>query len=151
MTWETRTQVFFVHIVFRTKANTPWIDSNIRPRLYRYIGGIIKNERQKLLAAGGTHDHIHLLVSLRTDKALANFVRVVKANSSKWLHETYTSLKNEGWQSGYGAFTVSYSNVEAVKKYIETQEEHHQKISFVDELKLFLKKHQIPFDDRFLR
>src|SRR5205085_494493 len=109
------------HIVFSTKDRRPLLDAAIRPRLYEYLAGGIRGEGGTALIINGTSDHVHILPRCRQDKALADVVRAVKANSSGWLHETFPSLRRFAWQQGYGAFTVSQSQVERVKKYIANQ------------------------------
>ena len=114
------------HLVFSTKNRQPLIDPEIQERLYEYIGGILRAEKSVLLAAGGMPDHVHLLVSLSRELSIADTLRLVKANSSKWVHETFPHRQNFGWQAGYGAFSVSFSNLPEVKKYIAGQAEHHR-------------------------
>jgi REP element-mobilizing transposase RayT len=115
-----------------------------------YIAGIIENEKGSLLAAGGTQDHVHLLVGLHPEKAVADVLRVVKTNSSRWVHENFPDQAKFGWQSGYEAFSVSRSNLDGVRRYIENQEEHHRKLSFEEEFKQFLDRHGIAHDPRYV-
>ena len=98
----------------------------------------------------GAADHIHLLAKLRPDCALSDVLRELKANATGWMHDVFPSLKNFSWQRGYGAFTVSQSNVEAVRRYIARQKEHHRKISFRDEFIQFLNENAIKYDERFI-
>lgn len=118
-------------------------------RLCKYINGISKNEDGKLLECGGTENHIHLLISLPPKRAIIDFVRVIKTNSSKWLHEEL-SFNKFGWQNGYGFFSVSYSELEKVRTYIQNQADHHKKISFKEEFLLFLKKNCIAYDENYI-
>ncbi len=138
------------HVIFSTHEQRPFIASGIRQRLYDYIGGILKNERCVLLAAGGTEDHVHLLISTHTQMAIADLMRAVKAKSSKWIHENFPNKADFQWQAGYGAFSVSRSNREIVMKYIDSQKEHHRKISFKEELASILKKCGVQFDPKYL-
>ena len=138
------------HVVFSTKDRTPAIHEGLRERLYEYIGGIIRGERGVLLEIGGVPDHVHLLVKLKSDMAVAEFVRLVKSNSSKWLNESNDPRARFEWQTGYGAFSVSESQARKVRKYIQTQESHHAKVSFRDELITLLEKHGIEYDERYL-
>lgn len=140
----------YSHVVFSTKNRRPQIAPDIQSRLYSYIGGIVANEKCVLVAAGGVPDHVHLLVSLRAQTSLADLLRLIKSNSSRWIHETFAEQSAFAWQDGYGAFSVSCSNVDAVKAYIADQERHHQKMSFEEEFVAFLKKHGIPYDERYL-
>jgi REP element-mobilizing transposase RayT len=137
------------HIIFGTKDRMPLIPSDIKPQLHAYIGGIIRGLGGKAYVVNGTNDHVHLLVSLPPLLSLSDAVRVLKANSSRWMRSEKKAGKF-GWQPGYGAFSVSQSNVKAVSEYIGHQEEHHRKVSFRDEFVAFLKRHDIDFDEHFL-
>jgi REP element-mobilizing transposase RayT len=138
------------HIVFSTKHREPFIDADLAPRLYGYIGGIIRNTGSVLLAAGGVEDHIHLLVSLGKQACLSDLVRDVKSNASSWVHDTFPGRSKFSWQSGYGAFSVSKSIIPNVKGYIATQEERHKKETYKEELLRFLKEHDLEYDERYL-
>jgi putative transposase len=121
----------------------------IRSETYAYIGGIIANKKGQLLEIGGINDHIHVLASCPATIALAEFACDIKANSSKWLHEE-KQHRNFQWQTGYGAFTVSYSQIDAIRQYICNQAEHHKTRSFEDEFRTILQRHQIAFEEQFL-
>jgi putative transposase len=138
------------HIVFSTKDRAPSIHEGLRERLYAYVGGIIRGERGALLEIGGVPDHIHLLAKLKSDISIAELVRLVKSNSSKWVNESINPTTRFEWQTGYGAFSVSESHAKTVRKYIANQESHHAKISFRDELTALLEKHGIEYDERYL-
>jgi putative transposase len=138
------------HIVFSTKDRTPSIHEGLRERLYEYMGGIIRGERGTLLEIGGVPDHVHLLAKLKSDISIAEMVRLVKSNSSKWVNESIGLTGRFEWQTGYGAFSVSESQAKKVGKYIQDQESHHTKVSFRDELITLLKKHGIEYDERYL-
>jgi REP element-mobilizing transposase RayT len=138
------------HVVFSTKDRIPLIAPALQPRLFAYMGGILSPHRTVLIAAGGMPDHVHLLISLSREMAVAEVVRLLKANSSKWLHETFPELRAFAWQTGYGAFAVSYSHLGRVKQYLATQAEHHRKQTFQEEFIAFLKRHQIEYDERYL-
>lgn len=138
------------HVIFGTKDRRPSITDDIRSRLYDYMGGILAREKGILLAAGGMPDHVHLLASLSAQSAVSDILRVVKTNSSKWIHETFSDHRGFGWQDGYGAFTVSPSNLSRVKRYIAEQEEHHRRVTFQEEFIAFLKRHGIPYDERYI-
>ena len=138
------------HVIFSTHDRRPTIPVEMRNRLYDYIGGILKNERCVLRSAGGTADHVHLLISTHTQIPIADLMRIVKAKSSKWIHDTFREHSKFSWQAGYGAFTVSRSNREKVKKYIGAQEGHHKKLSFREELMTLLKKSGVYFDPQYL-
>lgn len=99
---------------------------------------------------GGVEDHVHLLVTLRQEPALAVVLRDLKAGSSGWVHDTFPDARDFWWQTGYGAFTVSHSNIDAVKAYIANQREHHGKMTFADEFRRLLEKHGVEFDEEHL-
>jgi REP element-mobilizing transposase RayT len=138
------------HIVFSTKDRRPLITPEYEVRLYDYLGGTIRNVGGISLELNGTEDHVHLLAKLRPDCTLSDVLRNLKANATGWMHDVFPSLKNFSWQRGYGAFTVSQSSVEAVRRYIARQKEHHQKISFRDEFIQFLLENGIEYDERFI-
>jgi len=138
------------HIVFSTKNRLPLIGPAERNSLYEYIGGIVRAERGALLEIGGMPDHIHLLVRFKPDFPVPAAVRTIKANSSRWWNERRGHNGRFEWQAGYGVFSVSESQVPKVQRYIQTQEEHHSRVSFREELIELLKRHGIPFEERFL-
>jgi len=136
-----------MHIVFSTKDRERTIRGEKADKLPGYLFGITKNLKCKALVINGTEDHIHLLIALPADITLAQLVNALKTNSSRWMKE---SLKYFSWQRGYSAFSVSKSNVEAVKRYITNQKEHHKKMDYRTELITLLKKHDVEFDDRYV-
>ena len=140
----------YCHIIFSTKNREPLIPGELQSRLYAYMGGVLRKEGDVLLAAGGMPDHVHLLASLTRQASVAEVVRVVKANSSGWIHETFPPMSNFAWQNGYGAFSVSASAVPAVKRYLAEQEEHHRTRTFQEEFVEFLRRHGIDYDERYL-
>jgi REP element-mobilizing transposase RayT len=139
-----------VHFTWSTAGREPWIETQMREDLYSFIGGIMKNKRARLLAAGGMFDHIHLYASLPSTISIADFVKVVKSNSSRWIHESFSQLRNFAWQEGYGAFSVSKSGEQSVIRYIRNQEKHHGKRTFKQELITLLEKHGISYDKRYI-
>jgi putative transposase len=138
------------HCIFSTKDRLPQIDADLKERLLPYLGGITRDLKGVELAANSVPDHVHLLLSLPPTLAIADAMRVIKTNSSKWIHETWPTRADFAWQTGYGAFTVSHSNIDAVRSYIATQEQHHRKITFQEEFLAFLKKHDVPYDPRYI-
>jgi REP element-mobilizing transposase RayT len=140
----------YYHIVFSTKDRKAFIKPDLKDRLYGYITGIITNSGGIKLEINGIEDHIHILAYCPPKIALADFIGRIKANSSGWVHETWPQRAIFGWQRGYGAFTVSESNVEAVRTYIQQQEEHHRRMTFQEEFILLLQKHGIQFDENEL-
>jgi REP element-mobilizing transposase RayT len=125
-----------LHLIFSTKGRQPLITAEIRNDLFAYLGGIIREMRGTALIINGTADHVHMLIRIRPAQAAAEIARVVKTNSSRWVNEKWVHEKwnmQFAWQTGYGAFSVSESNVPAVSRYIATQEEHHKKLTFQEE------------------
>ena len=139
-----------VHVVFSTKNREPFITSEIEPELFAYIGGIVKNNESRLLDAGGTADHIHLLVSLSKNVALSPLMKDVKKDSSSWIKSKGRHFRNFHWQDGYGAFSLGRSDVPELKKYIGGQKEHHRKRTFNEELVELLEELGIAYDERYL-
>ncbi len=138
------------HVVFATKYRHPSILPEIRERLYEYIGGTIRAKKGILIEIGGVADHVHILTQLSASFAVADIVRDIKANSSRWMNEQSESKRSFEWQKGYGAFTVSYSRIPNVRGYIQKQEEHHKTVSFEHEYTDFLKRHGIAFRTEYL-
>lgn len=138
------------HVVFSTKDRRPLIISEREERLYEYIGGIIRGLGGILLAINGIEDHVHLLVKLRPDIAVSDILRDLKANSSGWMHRVFPDTDDFSWQNGYGAFTVSQSQIEKVKAYIARQKVHHKKESFEREFVSMLQKNGIEVEMKYL-
>ena len=136
------------HLVFSTKDRVASIATDVRPRLHAYRGGIVRQIGAVPLEIGGTADHVHAVVGLKATHSVADVLRTMKGDSSKWMHQEH--LVKFSWQEGYGAFTVSRSNVEAVRQYVRNQETHHRTRSFQEEYLEFLQKHEIEFDERYL-
>jgi REP element-mobilizing transposase RayT len=139
-----------VHFVFSTKDRQPTLRPELRKRIWRYLGGIARKEKMKAIEVGGTADHIHALLSMAPTMAPATVVQILKGNSSKWINESLGLPCRFEWQEGYGAFSVSFSQVDKTVAYIRNQEEHHRKKSIQQEYLGFLKKHRIPYDERYI-
>lgn len=137
------------HIIFSTKERHASISDEWRNRLHSFIGGCVKTLGGVPEAIGGTRDHIHILIGLRATHRLADVVKEIKVASSKWIHDELNH-KLFGWQNGYGAFTVSVSQIENVKSYILNQEQHHQKKSFQEEYVGILKQANVDYDEKYL-
>ena len=129
------------HAIFSTKLRAPVIEDGIRSEVLTYLGGVVKHIGGKALLVNGTTDHVHMLIRLPADVPVAKCMRLVKANSSKWVHEHWPERKNFEWQIGYAAFSVSLSQRDAVYRYIQRQDEHHRKRSFADEMNAIFKKY----------
>lgn len=137
------------HLVFSTKNREPWFPPSIRSRLHEYLGGIVRTMNGVPHAVGGTGDHIHIAAGLRATHCLADVMREIKSESSRWIHE---ELKLAGfqWQEGYGAFTFAAPDTEAVKAYVLNQEEHHRGKTFQEEYVAMLKRGLVPYEERYL-
>jgi REP element-mobilizing transposase RayT len=139
-----------VHVIFSTKNRLELITPEIEPDLFAYIGGILHNNKSKLIAANGTADHIHLLISLSKNIGLSELIGDIKRDSSAWIKTQDSQFSNFHWQDGYGAFSIGQSQVKTVKDYIARQKIKHDKVDFKDELREFLRKYEIEFDERYL-
>jgi putative transposase len=137
------------HILFGTKNHEPIIEVSWRGKLHAYLGGIIRTANGVAESVGGVSDHVHLLVGLRATHCLANVLRELKSVSSGWVHDEI-GIPNFAWQEGYGGLTVSASQLEMVRRYIEQQEEHHRTRTFREEYMELLRRHQVEFDKRYL-
>jgi putative transposase len=135
------------HLVFSTKYRMPLITSTLRDSLYDYLGGVLRGNGGVLLAVGGMPDHVHLLTGWGTTVSVAEMLKLLKGGSSRWINDQSTTNRFS-WQEGYGAFTVSVSQVPRVRKYILNQEEHHKKVSFVQEFMGLLKKNGVAFNPK---
>ena len=139
-----------VHVIFSTQERKPAITPDIQSQLFAYMGGIVRTLHGRALAIGGTKDHVHMLMRLPQDACVADMVRVVKSNSSRWMHEKWAASASFSWQTGYGAFSVSKSNASAVAKYIAEQSRHHSHRSFQEEFVAFLRKNGVEYDERYI-
>ena len=137
-----------LHVVFSTKERRPLIADSFRDRLYEYMSALAKGEFGQALAIGGTREHIHALLALHPTVSLAHAMSRWKSLSSGWVHKTFPEAPHFGWQAGYGAFSVSQSNVARVIAYIEHQPEHHRRLTFEEEFLALLRRHGIEHDPR---
>ena len=138
------------HVIFSTKNREPLIVPRIRDELFRYMGGIVKGEGGILLQIGGIPDHVHMVIKLKPAHTLSEIMQKVKGGSSKWVNEQKRLSGRFAWQDGYGAFTVSESQIPAVIQYVREQEKHHRNRSFKDEFIRILERHGVEYDDRYL-
>ena len=139
-----------IHLVFSTKKRHPWITKAHRNELFAYQAGIYQEWDSPAVVIGGVEDHVHALFALSRNHPLKKIVEEVKKGSSKWAKSDGPRNPEFYWQAGYGAFSVSQSNLEEVKRYIENQEEHHRKMTFQDELRALYNRHGIAFDERYM-
>jgi len=138
------------HIIFSTKYRQPLIDDKIEPALYAYLGGVCNAMDCIPIKVGGYKDHVHILCLLSKKIALMDLLEEVKKRSSKWIKEQGKAYEQFYWQNGYGAFAVNPSEIDVVINYIERQHEHHQKKSFQDEYRGFLKKYKVEYDEKYV-
>jgi REP-associated tyrosine transposase len=125
--------------------------TDLRDGLLGYLSGIAQKHDVRLAKGGAVDDHVHLLLLTKPAQALSDTLKALKANSSRWMHESHAEVRGFAWQSGFSAFSVSASAVPAVKVYIENQETHHRRMTFEEELRLLLEKHNVEFDsERYL-
>ena len=121
-----------------------------RPRLYEYIGGIIRTDKGIMIGARGTDNHMHVLGHINKNMTIPDSIKNIKSVSTGWVHETFPELRMFSWQGGYAAFTVSRWDIPKIKSYIENQEEHHRTVSFQEELIMMLEEHGVEYDLRYL-
>jgi REP element-mobilizing transposase RayT len=138
------------HIVFSTKDRIPSLESDLKTRLFPYMGGIFRELGSTPLLINGPADHVHILAVLPAKTSVSELLNKLKTNSSKWVHETFPARWSFAWQTGYAAFGVSHSQKQPVLDYIANQEEHHRKLSFKEEFVEFLKKHEMEYDEKYL-
>ena len=140
----------YVHLIFSTKDRTDWIREDWENELHRYFAGTLRNQGNKLIEAGGTPNHVHLLFSIAKQSSMSNIVRDLKANSSSWVHRELPECRGFAWQAGYAAFSVSYSSIADVQAYVREQKEHHRTRTFQEEFLAFLEKHHIEYDPKYV-
>jgi len=141
----------WTHLIFSTKERYPFLsDETIRHEMHSYLATILKANNCPTLLVGGVADHVHLLFVLSKNHSIASIVWAIKRSSSKWVKGEGASLKKFYWQEGYGAFSVSQSDVERVQRYILNQETHHRRKTFQDEFRKFLKAYEVEYDERYV-
>jgi len=138
------------HIVFGTKNGLPLIAKDLAAGLHAYMAGILKHLDGRPILIGGVENHVHILTILSQKRSVEDVLRDLKANSSRWVHQTFRERSEFAWQDGYSAFTVSVRGIPQVKGYIAKQEAHHREVPFAEELREFLKMHEIAFDERYI-
>ena len=145
----TYTQIH-IQTIFAVKKRTGLIQKEWKDELYKYITGIIQTHGHKLLAINGMSDHLHIFFGMRPTQSLSDLMQDIKGSSSKWINEKRFINDRFEWQEGYGAFSYSKSQTADVIAYIQNQEMHHHKLSFLDEYKKFLEKFEVDFDERYI-
>jgi len=140
----------YLHLVFAVKNRESLINSKWKDELYKYITGIIQNNGHKLIAINGTANHIHIAVGYKPTQLLPDLMQDIKGSSSKWINENRFVHGKFNWQTGYGAFSFSHSQIDKVVKYIVNQESHHKIKTFKEEYLELLKKYNVQYDDKFV-
>lgn len=139
-----------IHLVFSTKDRQRVLTPEIQTELHPYLAGTLDNIECPSIQVGGVDDHVHMLFGLARTRSIAEVVEKVKTSSSKWIKTKGPQFASFHWQSGYGAFSVSQSDVERVIAYIRSQAEHHQRMTFQDEYRQLLERYQIEYDERYV-
>ena len=139
-----------LHIIFSTKDREPWLDSTVRSRVHAYLATICRNLGGEVSCVGGVADHVHIVTTLPRAFSQSELLEAIKKPSSKWIKVLETRYRGFFWQRGYGAFSVSPSQLAAVREYVEKQEEHHRTHTFQEEYCELLCKHGIEFDEKYL-
>jgi putative transposase len=145
----TYTQLY-IQTIFAVKYREGTIASYWKDELYQYITGIIRNNKHKLILINGMPDHIHILIGIHPTQSISDLIQDIKANSSKWINDKKFVKGRFEWQSGYGAFSYSRSQIKVVAAYIENQEKNHTKKTFKEEYIEFLQKFEIDYDEKFI-
>jgi len=141
----------WIHIIFSTKNREPFFpDIEVRTKSHAYLAGICKQMNSPALIVGGVADHVHILCNQSKNLAMKDLIQNVKQDSSKWIKRQWPGLNYFHWQQGYGAFSVSPPQVDKVRHYIATQEEHHRNVGFQDEFRSILEGCHVPYDERFV-
>lgn len=139
-----------IHLTFSTKDRRPLIVPVVREKLCEYLGGILRGLDCPSICIGAMGDHVHVLFILSRKQPLAGVIEEVKKSSSKWIKGQGEAMADFYWQRGYGAFSVSQSGIAETKTYIASQEEHHRRVTFQDEFRAFLTRHEIDYDERYV-
>lgn len=139
-----------IHFIFAVKFRQGLVQPLWRERLYQYITAIVNNNGHKMLIINGMPDHVHFVLGLRPDQSISDFIKDVKSNSSKWINEKKFTREKFAWQEGYGAFTYSKSQLPALIKYVENQEEHHRKKTFQEEYLKILEERKVEYNPKYL-
>jgi REP element-mobilizing transposase RayT len=141
----------WTHLIFSTKNRFPFLsDKPIRIEIHTYLAKVLREHDCETLIVNGVEDHVHALFALSRTHSIADVVKEIKRTSSSWAKDLSSTLAKFHWQGGYGAFSVSQSNLDEVIRYIENQEEHHKRVTFQDEYRAFLKAYGIPYDERYV-
>ena len=139
-----------IHLVFSTKERTEWIDTTIQPKLHAYLATTARDQGWECYRVGGVEDHVHLALRQPRTGTLSDFVGHIKRTSTVWLQKQDNRFQEFHWQNGYGAFSVSASQLDALIGYIQNQREHHRKQTFQEEFRVLLGKYGIEYDESYV-
>jgi len=145
----TYTQIH-LQLIFAVKYRNALINKSWKVELYKYITGIIQTQKHKLIIINGIEDHLHILIGYRPHQSLSDLMQDIKGSSSGWINDNKLVKNKFAWQEGYAAFSYSQSHLKNVINYIKNQEEHHRKITFLDEYRSFLKLFEVEYDERYI-
>ena len=140
----------YIQFIFAPKFRAALLSPEWDERLRTYISTIVKTNGHKTIAINNMPDHLHLFVGLNPAQSVAETMRVIKGDSSEWINKEHLTTRKFQWQEGYGAFSYSRSQIDVVAKYVMNQQNHHKKISFLEEYKMMLKKFEVDFDERYI-
>jgi putative transposase len=140
----------YCHVIFSTKDRRPYLRGDIRQRVHEYIGGIVRGQKSQSIIVGGTEDHVHMLMGLHKELALSKAMAEIKANSSRWIHQTFPELGDFAWQPGFGAYSLHPDGIDKVRQYIEGQEAYHHAIGFQEEFRRFLDRMGMKYDPELI-
>jgi len=139
-----------LHLVFSTRNREPWLDLDVRPRMHAYLATTCRDLGAELVRVGGVADRVHIVATLPRTVSQAQMVEQIKKTSSKWIKARDPRYRGFFWQRGYGAFSVSSSQLAAVLKYVDAQEQHHRTRTFQEEYRDLLRRHGVDFDERYV-
>ena len=139
-----------LQIVFSTKNREPWLEPDVRPRMNAYLATVCRDLGAELVRVGGVADHVHIVTTLPRTVSQAEFIEQMKKTSSKWIKALDARYRGFFWQRGYGAFSVSLSQLDTVLDYVKAQQQHHRTRTFQEEYRELLRKHGIDFDERYV-
>jgi REP element-mobilizing transposase RayT len=139
-----------IHVIFSTKDRRPLLDGGIRPKLHAYLATVARNLDCEAYRVGGVADHVHLAIRLSRTVTIAALVESLKTSSSKWLKKQSHELMAFSWQSGYGCFSIGPTDLDALRAYIDDQENHHRTRTFQEEFRMFLKKYGVEYDEAYV-
>src|SRR5437867_2387276 len=139
-----------IHIVFSTKDRHPWLDPDVRPRMHAYLATVCRDCRCEAYRVGGVADHVHIAARLARTISQSELLEKIKKTSSAWIKTQGTDYEHFFWQGGYGAFSIGFSQIDDLMRYIDNQESHHKTKTFQEEYRELLQKYSVSFDERYV-